>query len=528
MDEAPSANAKGVTASERHLTSLAHNSFLDLWSYPNVHRDAHVVGGRVMGKEICDLLVVCGDHVLIFSDKTVAWPDVPDINVAWCRWYKHAIQKSAKQVRGAQRWIELNPERVFVDAACNMRLPLEFPPVERRKVHGIVVASGAKLACQKFFGEGSGSLVIKPDIKGDAHASPSSKLFSPFAIGDIAPDGPFIHVFDEVALNIVMRELDTISDFTNYLEQKAILARSQRLEYAAGEEDLLAWYLTHLDGEGRKNFPKPDGSEWGDGDRVAIASGRYARLQEHPQYIAKKAADKISYVWDSLITAFTKHIVGGTIERVGDFGGRTTSRLKTEIGVRYMAYESRFQRRMHGQAVIGALKRPTHENPRFFRAMLPSKGEGETAFGILVFGYPKEIRQKYDYNHYREVRSSMLMAYAMNIIRKHQHLKRFVGIAMEPPADAREGCSEDMVFFEPREWTAELVAEAERLRNHYDVVREGRATESPMRDQEYPETLPDAVYFLDNSIPYHYQQPAARPNRQERRAQRARGRRKKS
>ena len=36
--------AVGTTPSERYLVKLAEDSFLDLWSYPNVYRD--VVGPR--------------------------------------------------------------------------------------------------------------------------------------------------------------------------------------------------------------------------------------------------------------------------------------------------------------------------------------------------------------------------------------------------------------------------------------------------------------------------------------------------
>jgi len=68
-------NNEGVTSSERHLTHLAKYSFLSLWSYPNVYR----VQGRTVtqkeGKELCDLLVVFQDHIIIFSDKDCAFTD---------------------------------------------------------------------------------------------------------------------------------------------------------------------------------------------------------------------------------------------------------------------------------------------------------------------------------------------------------------------------------------------------------------------------------------------------------------------
>jgi hypothetical protein len=43
----------GLTTSEQYLAKLADKTFLNLWSYPNLYRD--------VGKELCDLLVVCGN-----------------------------------------------------------------------------------------------------------------------------------------------------------------------------------------------------------------------------------------------------------------------------------------------------------------------------------------------------------------------------------------------------------------------------------------------------------------------------------
>jgi hypothetical protein len=64
---------EGITPSETYLAKLAERNFLNLWCYPNTFIDKKAAG-KGDGKELCDLLVVCGDHVLIFSDKTVRWP----------------------------------------------------------------------------------------------------------------------------------------------------------------------------------------------------------------------------------------------------------------------------------------------------------------------------------------------------------------------------------------------------------------------------------------------------------------------
>ena len=63
----------GTTESERYLASLARTTFLSLWSYSNVFRDQGL-SQQTVGKEIADLLVVCNDDVVVFSDKYCQFP----------------------------------------------------------------------------------------------------------------------------------------------------------------------------------------------------------------------------------------------------------------------------------------------------------------------------------------------------------------------------------------------------------------------------------------------------------------------
>lgn len=205
----PIRRGEGVTESERYLAQLADSTFLELWSYPNTFIDKRSAP-TAEGKELADLLVVCGDDVIIFSDKSIAWPS-GDVVQSWSRWYRRAVKKSVDQIRGAERWLRLFPERVFVDRACNQKLPIELPPLERRRVHGIAVALGAQAACSAYFSDPDGSLMVLSPLKGDAHINVSAEGFIPFAFGDVDPDGPFVHIFDETALDIVLRELDTIT-----------------------------------------------------------------------------------------------------------------------------------------------------------------------------------------------------------------------------------------------------------------------------------------------------------------------------
>ena len=117
--------AEGITRAERYLQRLCERSFLTLWSYPGVFRDQKT-GGKGDGKELCDLLVVFGDDVLVFSDKSCSFPATGNPQLDWSRWFRKAVLKSAEQVWGAERWLRANPNRIFLDRACTQTLPFEI------------------------------------------------------------------------------------------------------------------------------------------------------------------------------------------------------------------------------------------------------------------------------------------------------------------------------------------------------------------------------------------------------------------
>lgn len=91
---------RGFTPSEKLLADLGDHAFLDLWSYPNLFYEKKK-GGIGDGKEMCDMLVVCGDDTIIFSDKAIKFQDDRPIDVAWPRFYRAAIEEAVKQINGA-------------------------------------------------------------------------------------------------------------------------------------------------------------------------------------------------------------------------------------------------------------------------------------------------------------------------------------------------------------------------------------------------------------------------------------------
>ncbi len=243
--------SQGFTGSENYLLQLARRSFLRLWSWPNLFRDQKASGGSD-GKELCDLLVVFGRDVIIFSDKLCEFPNSGDLQLDWCRWYKRAIHKSANQALGAKRWLENYPDRVYVDATCQTSLPITIPN-EKVRFHLVVVAHGSGEPCSRYFKD-SASLMVNTRIVGEAHMTPREQV-QPFTVGIVNEKGPFVHVLDDSSLDTLLNYLDTAGDLVEYLTAREKFLGS-RLVVTVGEEELLGFYMSKFE-NGRRDFVVP-------------------------------------------------------------------------------------------------------------------------------------------------------------------------------------------------------------------------------------------------------------------------------
>lgn len=141
----------GITPAERYLKTLCDSTFLSLWSFPAIYREQGQSSG--LEKELCDLFVVFGNHILIFSDKACAFPKHLDISIAWRRWFRRAIVISARQGLGAERWIRAHPDRLFLDAACTRRIPFPLPKPEDASF----ILSSLHIMCRKCAQRNSGA-----------------------------------------------------------------------------------------------------------------------------------------------------------------------------------------------------------------------------------------------------------------------------------------------------------------------------------------------------------------------------------
>lgn len=460
--------SSGKTSSERFLTALCRDSFLNLWSYSNLYNDRGIE--RLShGQELCDVLIVFGDDVLIFSDKSCLFRADVDLETGWSRWFRSAIWDSAKQLYGAERWIRNHPNRIWLDSGCTKPFPIPLPKPQKMRVHRIAVALGAENACAKHAGSGSsGSLMLGNFIEGRQHFE---KGADPFLLGHTDKSRGFVHAFDSVSLAKVMRELDTIDDFVRYLRAKESLLLQDKAIIIPGEEDFLGLYLRQtgsVDAQafldefelpGAKVIVFPEGT-WGEYDRGPIAQYRRSLVRG-------------SRIFDSMIAQCAQ-----SISRRNEDGSVP---LEDERIVRFLAAEPRHQRALFS----GLMQKKIDSTPPDGRSAIAfSSNNRELLYVFLLF--PREKGKSND--EYKAERLGALDCYCMVAKHETKEPRFFIGIACEP--GDLEFRSSDIVFNDYANWTEEMTREARVLQRECGIFDKYRSL-NPVDEfrSHWPESL---------------------------------------
>lgn len=467
----PIQKGTGFTEAERYLQRLCSSSFLSLWSYPSVFRDQ----GDGNGKEVCDLLVVFGDDVLIFADKQCAFSRSANLQLDWSRWFKRAVLGNVRQLFGAERWIRDFPNRLFLDPACKQRFPVQIPARESARFHRIVVAHGVKERCREELGSGSGLLII-PGIAGDEHYKDSGKGIRPFAVGTIDSSSRVVHVLDDQALETTMRTLDTVSDFVTYLRRKEEFIASGALASAASEQELLAYYLLNVNDHHEHYFEVPPRTS------LTLIEGLWDQLCADPRWRAEIERNRVSYFWDEVIERFSVHVLAGTEYFTSGFEG-------AETVLHFMAREGRARRRYLSLSLGDFLKQTKHTTYAA-RVVLPQNAE-RLYYVFVHASRPDGVTE----GEYRIARLNMLKAYCAVTKFMNQDAQYVVGIAT--CADSRQDCSEDAIALDCREWSEEQNAEAKRFQSEIGLLTQTRQTR--MAEEElFRKVLPIAEQVKGN------------------------------
>jgi len=454
------AEAQGTTDSERALARLARKAFLSLWSYPNVYSDEGRSGGKGDGKELVDLLVVFGNDVLLFSDKHCAFQSDVDIKVAWPRWYKRAIEKSARQLAGAESFLRRFPDRVFVDKSCQTKLPVAIPDSSLARYFLIAVTRGGHEAAVRYFGGGSsGSLMLNSMLEGDAHYEHA------FEVGFPLKGRRSVHVLDEVTVDALLEELDTVPDLVDYLACKErYFGANSVFMHVAGEEELLAQYMCTME-NGRHALPKvPLGA-----GAVTLMEGDWQFYRSSPQRTAKREADQSSYMWDALIEYQASFVRAGTAIGLPETPPET---IDHERILRALAAEPRLARRELASHFRLALSKS--EPGKKFARMTLSGENMSRAYVFLTAPKPPDV----DYQAYREMRSAALLAYCHCIKARFPNVTESIGIASEPFSE--KVASQDFLYVD---LTEEMSPEESVVWK--DTMEELDVLQTPAKDVQY-------------------------------------------
>ena len=228
-----------------------------------------------------------------------------------------------------------------------------------------------------------------------------------------------MHVLDEMTVDVLLEELDTVPDLLAYLECKeAYFGTRGVFMHVAGEEELLAQYMCTME-DGRHALPKVRAGA----GAVSLLEGDWKFYRTSPQRAAKRDADAGSYMWDSLIEYQASFVRAGTAIGLPDVPPRA---IDHERILRALAAETRLSRRELAAYFRRAL---THSEPgKKFARMTLSGDNMSRAYVFLTVPKPEGL----SYHEYRELRSAALLTYCHGIKLRFPFAKEAIGITSEP------------------------------------------------------------------------------------------------
>lgn len=267
---------------EEFVNKLAFHSFIKYWCFPNP-KDEN--GDK---KEICDLLILFEKICLIISVKNYTFKGDHK------RYFKKTIEKAIKQIYGGEK--KLFNSSHSINFVHPERGNYKFKPEYFTKVFRLIIN----------LGEG--------------------ELF--YIVGSDQEEKNFINIFNKEAFETVIKELDTLSDFIEYLEKREQLFKTKDVIMLSGpDEDYTAEsniefleYTSQRDIRNRKGITIT-GSEkdllahyfsFNRDFSTTIKSTEYTGMWLHlegewdeyltrKEVLAKKEEDKISYFIDDLV-----------------------------------------------------------------------------------------------------------------------------------------------------------------------------------------------------------------------------------
>lgn len=367
---------KGKCA-EDIIHQLAEKTFFKDWCFPNPFVKK--------GKELCDLLVV-------FDNIAIIW-QVKDLEIrsdGTCS--QGELDKNLRQLGGARRQLfDLKTTITLLDGHGHDE---SFDADAIQHIYLISVLTGPE---QDYY-------------------SPLEQIKKYKA-----------HVYSGRTLEILLNELDTISDFYAYLKAKEALFDSEMsIIISGGEEELLGFYLLE-----DRSFDK-----FSSYDSAYLTGDFWEGYKNRKEVIAKNSEDRISYVWDNLI-------------KVAATTGYNYKRITRE-----MAKLCRFKRRAAAKSVIELVIRASKDK---------SNNIFRRNFNVDNVTYTLLLMPS-DWN--REVRKKVLMAQYL-IARDMSENCIVIGLATELERNVHR--SFDFCYINYPEWDDDQRAHAQELKKAYKI-----------------------------------------------------------
>jgi hypothetical protein len=255
---------------------------------------------------------------------------------------------------------------------------------------------------------------------------------APFQIGFPLETGRFVHVLDEMTVDLLLEELDTLPDFVSYLRCKEEFLLQPGFTFSIpGEEELLSRYMMTMR-NGQHALPCLPKNV----DFVGLQEGDWTTYADSRQRAEKRKADEISYMWDSLIEHHSSFIRAGT---ACTLPGMPVENIDHERVLRAFAEQNRLARRDLASDLRYVLTRNEGPGRNFARVKLTGRPPSR-AFVFLASSPPHEE----SYENYRQIRMNLLAVYCNGIKGLIPTLREAIGIASEPLS--AQGSSQDFLY----------------------------------------------------------------------------------
>lgn len=453
----PIPQSSGTTPSEESLAAFLRSHYLRLWTYPNLYRSD---GPRT--KELADLALVFGSHVVLFSDKSGEWPKAVSMELAWSRFFRRSILASAEELWHAEKYVRVGTP-IFLDARREHALPIDFR-TDNLTIHLVAVVGNSYKAGAEYFAQfGVGSNGSFPFF---APLTSASIPEHPFFLGDLNPSRPFVHVIDRQTLGRVFDELSTLPDLLHYLESKEAAVRSGALTRFDGEEELLAFYLQEIGPDGFGSLDVMHGEFAISQRSCEVREGEWAAFEQSDQYRIRASKKRSAAEWLQMLERFHIAIVGantGEADHVPLAIHESTLRAAASENLASQAYLAR-----QWEEKFSAV-------PAFARSsrLVPSIHVVGRLYAFIFVPWDSAGST---YTEYRTFRLELMRAYAQVIRLREPSATEVILLGTEPDENSPSR-SETMlhVMFEG-EMTSEEREHAEMLMRTYsilDQVQEG-------------------------------------------------------